>query len=163
MKQKGYKLKNYTSGVAAEKSISEIEGLLVRAGATAVSKFYEDQRLAGFIFQIPYNGIPLTFKLPSNPKAVQRVMMAGIKKKQKGTEKRVADQSERTAWALLRDWVHTQLSMIKMEQAEALQVFLPYSYNGDTDTTLFDKVKSGGFKLLTANASAKTPEKTESK
>ncbi len=142
------KLKNYTSGVAVDKSISAIETLLVRAGATAVSKFYEDQRLAGFIFQIPYNGIPLTFKLPSNPNAVKRVMMSEIRKPQKGTEQRVLEQAERTAWALLRDWVHTQLSMIQMEQAEALQVFLPYAYNGETNTTLFDQVKQGGFKML---------------
>lgn len=143
------KLKNYTSGIPASKSISEIEQLLVKAGATAVSKFYEDGRLAGFIFQIPYNGIPLTFKLPSNPLAVQKVMLAEIKKAHKGTKERIIDQSERTAWSLLRDWIHVQLSMIKMEQAEALQVFLPYAYNVNSSQTLFDKVKESGMKMLT--------------
>lgn len=144
------KIKNYTSSVPAERSISAIETLLVRAGATAVSKFYEGGVISGFIFQIPHNGIPLTFKLPSNPDAVKRVMMSEISKPQKGTEQRVTEQAQKTAWALLRDWVHVQLSMIQMEQAEALQVFLPYSYNGTTNTTLYEQVKDGGFKMLKA-------------
>lgn len=40
--------------------------------------------------------------------------------------------------------------MIKMEQAEAIQVFLPYIYDGKTDKTLFEKLKSSNFKQLTS-------------
>lgn len=144
------KLKNYTSGVAVEKSISEIEKLLIGAGATAISKFYEGGKTAGFIFQIPFNGVPIVFKLPSNPEAVRRVMMKPIKKKHKGTEKRINEQSERTAWALLKDWVHVQISMVNMEQGDGLQMFLAYAYNEKNSTTFYDQIKDSGFKLLSS-------------
>ena len=46
---------------------------------------------------------------------------------------------------------YIQLSMIQMQQAEAIQVFLPYFYNGEKDQTLFESMKSSGFKQLKAN------------
>ena len=42
----------------------------------------------------------------------------------------------------------TSQAMIKLEQAELLQVFLPYAYDMAKDQPLFDKVKESGFKLL---------------
>jgi len=146
------KIKNYTSNVAITKSISAIEELLVKAGAKAISKFYDDNnRIAGFIFQIIVNNIPLTFKLPSNPKAVQKVMLAEIKKPHRGTKQRIIEQAEKTSWKLLHEWVHIQLSMIQMEQAETMQVFLPYAYDGKKDQTFFEKLKVNNFKQLSAH------------
>lgn len=144
------KLKNYTSGQSVEKSIIAIETLLVQAGAQTISKFYEGERIAGFFFQIPVNAtnMPVSFKLPVSTIAVQRVMEAEIKRARRDTYKRVQEQAERTAWALLREWVHVQLSMVQMQQAEALQIFLPYAYDGTNDQTFFEKLKGNGFKQL---------------
>jgi hypothetical protein len=142
-------LRNYTSGVPVDRSISAIETLLVQAGAGHISKFYEDQKCAGFMFQITIDHNPINFKLPSDPLAVRRIMEAEVKKAHKGTMQRVAEQAERTAWAILRDWVHIQVTMIQMQQAEALQIFLPYACVGGSDVTLFDKLKGSGFKQLT--------------
>ena len=144
------KLRNYTSTVPVAKSVADIEELLVKAGATTVSKFYDEQkRLAGFLFQMMVNLHPITFKLPSNPDAVAKVMMLEIKKPHKGTKQRVADQAERTAWRLLHDWVHVQVSMILLEQAKAMQVFLPYVWNQETNRTLFEHYERNDFKQLT--------------
>ena len=38
-----------------------------------------------------------------------------------------------------------------MQQAEVLQIFLPYACVGGTDTTLFEKLKGTGFKQLQAS------------
>jgi hypothetical protein len=38
--------------------------------------------------------------------------------------------------------------MIAMEQAEALQVFLPYAYDSKKDETFFERLKGNGFKQL---------------
>jgi len=150
---KPMKLRNYTSTVPVARSVSDIEELLVKAGATTVSKFYDDnKRLAGFLFQMLVNLQPLTFKLPSNPDAVTKVMMAEIKKAHKGTKQRVMDQAERTAWRLLHDWVHVQVSMILLEQAKAIQIFLPYVWDQGTNKTLFEHYESNNFKQLTQGA-----------
>lgn len=149
-------LRNYTSTVPVGRTVADIEELLVKAGATTVSRFYDDkQRLAGFLFQMNVvtapntRPIPVTFKLPANPSAVEKVMKSGVKRAHKGTYDRIADQAERTAWRLLYDWVSVQVSMILLEQAKAIQVFLPYYYDTRTDRTLFEHLEEGNFKLLT--------------
>jgi hypothetical protein len=77
-------------------------------------------------------------------------MEAEVRKPHRGTLERIAEQAERTAWSLLRDWVHIQVTMIQMQQAEAMQIFLPYAYDGKNNQTLFEKLKGNGFKLLSA-------------
>jgi len=143
------KIKNYSSSVAVSKSISSIEILLVEAGAKTISKFYmDDNKIAGFLFQLKVGESLVTFKLPSNPKAVEKVLIAQLIKPRKETIKRVIEQAEKTSWKLLHEWVHIQISMVQMEQAEATQVFMPYLYDGVNDRTLFQTLKENNFKQL---------------
>jgi len=145
------KLRNYTSNVAIDRSLVAIEKLLVEAGANHFSKFYdENKELVGVLFQLPINGIPQTFQLPAKPKAAEKKMLAEIKKPHRGTVARVREQAGRTAWKLLHDWVHIQVTMILMEQADAIQVFLPYHFDQRTQQTFFEKIKGNGFKQLSA-------------
>ena len=144
------KIRNYTSSVPVERSISEIESLLVEAGATHVARSYEKQKITGFIFQLWVGDRPVTFKLPSNPDAVSKVLSGDVKRPRQGTMKKIEAQADRTAWRLLHEWVHIQITMIIMKQAEAIQVFLPYAYDAKNDQTYFEKIKSSGFKLLEA-------------
>lgn len=144
------KLKNYTSTIPIEKTISNIESLLVECGAIHISKTYDNEKkLIGIIFQLPIEGKGnITFKLPSNTLAVRRIMEQEIKRAHKGTYNRVWEQAERTAWKILHEWVYIQVTMIKLQQAEALQIFLPYAYDYKTDQTFFEKVRDSKYKLL---------------
>lgn len=150
-------LKNYTSSAPVASSLQAIETLLARAGAQQIAKSYDNGTVKGVVFSLPIGIGPkrevLLFKLPANPQAVAKVMKSEVRKPHRDTMKRIDEQAERTAWALLRDWVHVQLSIIQMEQAEAVQVFLPYAYNPVTEKTYFDSMKEGGFKQLTAGES----------
>lgn len=142
------KLKNYTSTTSVERSLEAIDTLLVQAGASHIARSYHDGKIGAILFQLNVNGQPFSFRLPSNPEAVFRVLMADIRKPQRGTEERVREQANRTSWAITREWVHVQLSMIQMQQAEALEVFLPYLYDGKNDSTFYSKLKEAGFKQL---------------
>ncbi len=53
----------------------------------------------------------------------------------------------------MQDWVEVQLSMIQMKQADLMQVFLPYVWDGKR--TYYDALKVNGFRAM-------LPEKTES-
>ena len=145
------KIKNYTSSVPADRSISAIERLLVDGGASHISKVYESQTLTGLTFEIfvPDQNRSFIFKLPSKTGAVEKLMMAEIRRPRGETLRRVKDQAERTAWKILHDWVAVQISMIRLQQAEFLEIFMPYLFDRKTQRTLFQSCKETNFKQIT--------------
>ena len=143
------KIRNYTSSTSIINSINKIEHRLSSFGASHIAKLYEEERPVGMIFQIQINGMPLTFKIPAKSKAVFDVLWKEVRRPRPETKKNIKAQADRTAWKLLSDWIDVQVSMIKLDQAETIEIFLPYVYDAKTDRTLFEKMKENNFKLLT--------------
>jgi hypothetical protein len=141
-------VKNYTSTVPAMNSAAAIEALLVEAGATSVSKWYEDKKPKGFLFQLAVNGRPLVFRLPSSEEKVAALMLKNAPRADATKRLSIRAQAQRTAWRTLHEWVQIQVAMILIEQVEPLQVFLPYHYDEQAGTTFYDRVKTGSVKLL---------------
>ena len=143
-------LKNYTSSVPADKSVSRIERLLVSIGATNISKQYNDSKLVAISFLVNVNGNTMPFKLPAKVNVVEKVLKRRtLRPKSDGsTWERIAQQAERTAWKIICDWVEIQVSMIKLEQAEVIEIFLPYAYDYKNEKTFFEKLKDGNFAAL---------------
>jgi hypothetical protein len=142
-------IKNYTSEVNPAVSISKIEHLLSSAGATDISKSYANGECVSIKFRIVIETTPRFFELPAKVEAIYNIFMNDrIKKNDPVVKRACAEQARRTAWKIISDWVEIQITMIKMEQAEVAQVFLPYAYDPQSDTTLYDRIKKGGYKLL---------------
>ena len=141
-------LKNYTSEVPAVTSMGKIETALVQAGATDISKKYQDSVCIAIRFRMVVNNIPMFFELPAKVENCYRVLYAEIKRPRPDTKQKVRQQAERTAWKIVCDWVLVQLSMIMLEQAEPMQIFLPYAWDPEKEETFFEKLKQGGFKAL---------------
>lgn len=142
-------LKNYTSSVPVVNSINKIEHRLVSAGATHIVKMYDyNERPTGISFQINVNDLPHVFKLPAKVEKVFEVLWKEVRRPRPGTKKNVEMQAQRTAWKLLSDWVEVQVSLLKIEQIELFEAFLPYHYDIQHDQTLYQKIKAGGFKQL---------------
>ncbi|KKK48060.1 hypothetical protein LCGC14_3148970, partial [marine sediment metagenome] len=69
-------IKNYTTTISAMKSIGEIQGILVAHGAKAIQIEYGDDRepcSLSFIIPTPQGG--LSFRLPANIKAMEKVLL----------------------------------------------------------------------------------------
>jgi hypothetical protein len=141
-------LKNYTSEVPAITSMGRIEKCLVEAGATDISKKYEGGVCRAIRFRMPINNMPVFFELPARVDSYYKVLWAEYKRPVKGTQKKVEQQAERTAWKIVCEWVECQLSMIRLEQAEPLQVFLPYVWDPAKEETFFEKLKKTNYKAL---------------
>jgi hypothetical protein len=158
-------LKNYTSDVSPHITIGRIKQLLVRVGCSSISEIYGPQseiEALMFTIQVPGAARPMVIRIPSNIEGALNALWldyadgnslstdgtevwggSGHKKKKK---KSFQDQAQRTAWRLAQDWIEVQISMIQMQQADILQVFLPYAWDGKQ--TYYDKLKGGGFKAL---------------
>lgn len=141
-------LKNYTSTVPAVTSMGRIELCLVKAGATDISKKYADGICKAITFRMMVNNSPLFFQLPAKVDRCFDVLYKEVKRPRPDTKDNIRSQAERTAWKIISDWVEIQLSMILLEQADALEIFLPFAYNPQTDTTFYNQLKEGGFKAL---------------
>ncbi|MDB5268037.1 MAG: hypothetical protein JWP58_1077 [Hymenobacter sp.] len=143
------KLRNYTSEVTPAKSQATIEHLLVQAGASTISKFFDDtKRCQGFFFQISVGDVPLTFKLPANADLVYQHFVASTRNLDAKKREQLRAQAERTAWRTLQEWVQIQLDMVAMNQVELLQVLMPYQFDQDKQQTFFQRVMNSDLKLL---------------
>lgn len=139
-------LKNYTSTVPANKTISQIEEQLAAIGATHIIKDYANGVVTGISFSIPHNGKAPAFQIPARIDVVYKVITKGKRIQARSIES-YKEQSQRTAWRIIYDWVSAQCAMVRLEQAEALQVFLPYLLVKKGET-LYQKVSTGGLNLL---------------
>jgi hypothetical protein len=156
-------VRNYTSTVAAEKSIDLIERKLVEAGASHITKEYDkDRRVVALSFTLLVDRKTMQFlpvSLPANVDACLEVLKARRKTWSVNGERADKEQAPRTAWKLLLDWVDVQLSMIEMKQAEPAQVFLPYVKCGNR--TFFQAIKDDGFRALPGLPAPKNGEPIE--
>jgi hypothetical protein len=137
-------IKNYTSQAEASNSIAKIKSLLIDAHARDIIERYNNGVCIGLAFVIPLYNRHFTFELPVRHKEVSDY----LRKHKNMSEKVANEQALRTAWALLRDWVQIQLTMIYLEQAEPLELFFPYLTDGQQ--TYYEKIKSNDFKQLSA-------------
>lgn len=142
-------IKNYTSTVPAINSMGRIERALVLAGATDISKKYNDDKICVAItFRMLVHNSPVFFHLPAKLDKCFEVFWKEIKRPRPDTKQKTMEQAERTAWKIVSDWVEVQLSMILLEQAEAIEIFLPYVYDHSSEQTFFQKLKEKNFKAL---------------
>jgi len=144
-------IRNYTSGVPVERSVSFIEKRLVETGASHIMKQYGPEgELSNIIFSLPgpRNNAPVPIKLPANIEKCHSLLAGQVKRPRKGTMAKIRSQAERTAWKLLADWVDVQISMIKLGQAEPLEIFLPYLFDSHRQQTFYGSLKESGFKAL---------------
>jgi hypothetical protein len=141
-------IKNYTSEVPSSRSVLHIEERLVQNKAKNIMKIYDEGRLTGIAFIISINGNDYPFKLPARIDRVEKVLMKTYRRPHKGTAKKVKDQAERTSWKILADWVDIQMALVELDQAELLEVFMPYLYNHKNETTFFDRWKENGYTML---------------
>lgn len=124
-------IKNYTSGVPVERTISKIEQALAASGATGIIKDYEAGQLVALSFRVTLpTGRTVSVRLPANHQAVYTTLKKQIVRPRTGTMEKLQDQALRTSWKLMQDWVEVQLSLIRMQQVDFMQVFLPYVWDG---------------------------------
>jgi len=145
-------VKNITSNIAPEKTIMEIEQILARFGAKAILKQYEGRYPIGICFQLETEkGQLVPFKLPMKIEQARMIIQRAVDERK--LTKKFRQEPLRTekalivGWRIIKDWIHAQLSLIEMNYAQAIEIFLPYIYDNRTSQTFFEKVEQSKFLL----------------
>jgi hypothetical protein len=111
-------------------------------------------KIISLTFQIGLGDRHWHIRVPANAQACYEALWKDYcqhhTRPQERSKITLMDQAERTAWKLVHDWIDVQISLIVMKQAEFLEVFMPYVWDGKQ--TYFETVKGHQFKAL--------PEKT---
>jgi hypothetical protein len=156
-------LKNYTSNVPVSETIFRIEKVLIRCGVVGIMKEYTgvNGEISAITFQIETASGKLTIRLPADKQkaldALWRDYVGDDKLTAKGdaiewnrrkSKRRIdfSEQAARTAWKIVQDWIEVQMSMIQMKQADTLQVFLPYVFDGKR--TFYQALQANNFRGL---------------
>ncbi|MBV6341465.1 hypothetical protein [Candidatus Magnetobacterium casense] len=135
---------NYSTSIAASKTVAEIQSNLSRHGASAILIEYGNGEPSALSFKIdtPHGNLP--FRLPIDPKRVLAVMQ-----RQKVPRSYCNyEQAVKVAWRLLKDWVAVQMAYLETEQVTIDQLLLPYLMV-EENKTLYDRMVDKGFKKLT--------------
>lgn len=137
---------NYTTSIKVEKTTAEIQEKLAKAGAQAVMTEYDDEAvLSAVSFRMMCSGIMVSFRLPAQ---IDRIYVLLQRDDKVPRKLKTREQAARVSWRIIKDWIEAQLAIVEAEQAEMVEVFLPYAQNPTTGQTLFDQLSNDQFGLL---------------
>jgi len=144
-------MKNYTTEIPAERSIQEVERILIDHEATDIWKEYEGKQVVALNFAIRTEFGKLPIRLTANVAGVKQVLINEQRSGKIKISKRMlmSDEHPRNvAWRVLKDWVDSQMARVDAEKVKVERIFLADVYDMAKKRTLYDLLKEGQFKGL---------------
>lgn len=150
-------LKNYTTKIPVDRTIMEIEKMLVSHGATKILKEFDDPNNEVISFMINVGeGRNIPFRLPMN---LERILAAlreqynsgKLTSSQRSVVKRAVEnreQARKVGWRILKDWVDAQMAILDLKLAKIQEVFLPYAYDLEQKKTFYEMIEEKQFSDL---------------
>lgn len=145
-----------TTDVPAERSLAEITGLLIRAGACAINtNFAPGGKVESVSFVLAYGAGRIPYLLPARIDPVfqklnkRRDTWGRFSQREMAAKDR--EQAERVAWRQLFWWLKSQLALIDLGMVESAEVLMPYMLGTD-GRSFFDTYKQ---KMIEAPGPAK--------
>lgn len=114
---------NYTTQVDPQKTVAEIQALLVGAGARHVRLEYEGGLPVALTFGVVLGEKSLEFRMAANFDGVLRAMRSS----KVPARYLSVGQARRVAWRVLKDWTEVQLALVQVGQAQMAEVFFPHA------------------------------------
>jgi molybdopterin-guanine dinucleotide biosynthesis protein A len=136
-------LLNYTTKVSYTNTVAQIQKLLSEFGAKTVAVDYTNNKPTGLRFSLMHESKTVVFFLPTDYKAVHKILQAKGKTKAQQTE----EHALRVAWRIRKTWIEAQLSLVQIDMANIIEVFLPYAELA-TGVTFWHSLEMKGLKQL---------------
>jgi hypothetical protein len=135
---------NYTTEVKAERTVQEIQKILVRAGARGILLEYNDDGQPITLgFQLQLASQTLRYKLPCRSQNIYKLLVNHPKvERRHRTQIHAVD----VAWRILKNWIEAQLAIIEADLVTMDEVFLPYAIT-NTGKTFYEHLTDTGYRL----------------
>lgn len=122
---------NYTTTIAVEKTMGEINTALARRGVTRVSTIYDDDGIAaGMAFTMKTDYGLRDFELPVRTSGV----LAALRADKVQARYLTPEHAARVAWRIAADWLKAQAALIDAQLATLDEVMMPYMVDGKGQT-----------------------------
>jgi hypothetical protein len=146
---------NYTTRIAARRTVQECMTILADAGADAVAAQYQDKQPVGLSFRLSTPAGPRDFAMPVNIDGVHKMIKAAYRDgTMRGGRSEAAwtspEHAANVAWRVMKDWLEAQLALIAAEMATLDEVMLPYLQLGGGQSLYEAYLESGGLRILEA-------------
>lgn len=144
-------LLNYTTCIDAEKTVSEIQRILAKAGALAIMLEYESGIISGVSFKIATEFGPTGYTLPCDTAAVLKILDRQMRDRKVPPRLVNKEQAARVGWRIIKDWIEAQLALVETRMVTLDQVFLPYART-NTGVTVYQRYLESGMAGLAIEA-----------
>ena len=151
-----------STAIPVHRTISEVQQILIKAGAQAITTVHEKGKIYGMSFSIPGVNTDLTvvrtYTLPIRTGKLLATNQGQRKRGATGKIEQDTIQAERIAWRQILRWLEAQFALIETGMSEPGEVFLPYQTQSD-GRTVYQVFQAGERKMLESGApqtSAKT-------
>ncbi len=126
---------NYTTTVAADKSVGQILMMLAKGGArSTMANYGAGGKVEAIAFAVLTPMGMRSFSLPIDPAKVLTVM----KRERVAPRYLTPAHAEDVAWRIMKDWLEAQLAIIATEMVTLDQVMLPYMQANEAGQTVYE-------------------------
>ena len=125
---------NYTTTIAAEKTLGEIQAILARHDAKSIFIEYANRQPVAVSFLVATRFGDRGFCLPASVDAVAEVLARQSRAGEVPKRFATRDQAQRVAWRIVKDWLEAQMAIVEAEMVTLDQVMLPYLTEPDGRT-----------------------------
>ena len=139
---------NYTTKVAARRSLNEIMSMLAENGARHV---LIDHDIEGQPCSLAFRIRDTAFKLPIYPKEV----IATLEMDGAAARYRTTEHANDIAWRIVRDWLRAQLALIESGMVALDEIMLPYALT-DGGMTALERYRAGTLLLEATDGVGRT-------
>lgn len=139
-------IKNFSTKVSVEKTVMNIQKILAENGARQILLDFGDKGeviALSFRIEVGSHGL-IPFRLPAR---IDRTHAVLARSREIPSRYKNRDQACKVAWRIIKHWLDNQLAMIKIENVDFVEVFLPFAQS-ETGETLYERFKKSPQLLL---------------
>lgn len=141
-----------TTNITPEKTVSEINAVLMRYGASAILTELEHGQIEAVSFKHKIGEEFVPFRLPCRWKNIETVLAKRGRVHSWSAQRRreaLALKARRVAWRQILRWVEAQMALVETSMVKVEEVFFPYIQT-QSGKTLYEIQEQGKFLALTA-------------